>query len=764
MKKEKLFYPALIMTPTLLAYLLSFGKVFGSKLDWLSQHVLIADYLRHSGFYASQLQAGTSIYSFSYYGLFRPDVLISRLFLHVDMRYFIISYSVLLWTLTGLFCFQWLKEKGYKIEMAFFVSMLCMLSNCFFHTHQQVMFVEILPFLFLSFLLIDRQKKQGLCFCIFLAMIHNYFYTPGFLVMLCLYNYIQDHTLKDLFIPILLGIGMSCILWLPTGLIILENKKSVQGTNLFELLIPNLSLKNFLYDPYGCGLTALSWIALFQGLSIEKTKKLSFLLILIFLFPIFSYLLNGTLYARSKILVLCLPFVLWILCEWLIQRRISRRYVLISCIFLIGSIKLDLLVTLIFLYFYIDRKKDVLMIYLLVPFVLFVSMNTSYLSQGLYAEILSSQKEALLNRNTLNQRTADLDHIYLNSNHVYNKQVYRASSYTSTSNTLYNTWFYDVIKNPVSQTNRTVLADSENYLYLSLMGIENVLVKKDNLYGYQKVDQEGKYKLLKNKNIFPLAYVTQDCMNEKNFKKESYPYTLDTVYNRTIVKKGKTKAYSSKMQLVKSVKKKRSIHSKKKIKKRIQLDFDTNQKMLCIDFDVRNKGKQKVWIQINGMKNTLSKKDSVYPNGNHHFTYVLSKKKLKSLNVIFSRGNYDLSHLRIYTCPMSTFSRKVQKVKLKKTTDVLKGVVSCSSGVFVTSIPYEKGYELYIDGKKEKIEIVNTAFIGARVHKGKHTIVLKYKTPGQDLSVFMSSISLLLGGFYLWKESKNSFHMALLES
>ena len=28
------------------------------------------------------------------------------------------------------------------------------------------------------------------------------------------------------------------------------------------------------------------------------------------------------------------------------------------------------------------------------------------------------------------------------------------------------------------------------------------------------------------------------------------------------------------------------------------------------------------------MKNTLSKKHSVYPNGNKHFTYILSKKEL----------------------------------------------------------------------------------------------------------------------------------------
>ena len=141
------------------------------------------------------------------------------------------------------------------------------------------MFVEILPFLFLSFILIDKNKRQWISLCVVMALFHNYFYTPGMILILLLYDYDQNYTIKDILIPILIGMGMATILWLPTGYLILNNHKSVVQTNLFDLLIPNFTLKGLVYDSYGCGLTVISWIALFQGIQFEKTRKLSILLI-----------------------------------------------------------------------------------------------------------------------------------------------------------------------------------------------------------------------------------------------------------------------------------------------------------------------------------------------------------------------------------------------------------------------------------------------------------------------------------------------------
>mgnify|MGYP004509141789 FL=1 len=761
-KRDKFYITILLLLPILFVLCVSTYSMYGSKLDWLSQHVSLADYFRQTKQLLpdsfENLQGQTNAFSFSYYGLLRPDVLISYLFPNVPTSFFIISYATLLWSFTGGLCYYWLRNKGYKDTICFFSSICCICANCFFQSHQQIMFVEILPFLFLSLILIDENKRQWISLCICMALFHNYFYTPGMILILLLYDYDQHKTIKNMIVPIVLGVGFGAVLWLPTGYLIINNHKSVVQTNLFNLFVPNFTLKGLVYDSYGCGLTGISWIALFQGIQFEKTRKLSILLILMFVFPMFSYILNGTLYARTKILVLCLPLVLMILSYWLQERKLNKGLLVLASLFLCTKTTLlGLLISLVFIGYYFMDKKECLMTYALVPMIVFTGFNYNQcLDLKLYNSMYSKDKQKLMQRNDLKQRTADLDQVGYSVNRIYDSKEMKASSYTSTSNSLYNTFIYDIIKSPISQSNRTIITDSENYLYLSMMGIQNVLRKGSNLYGYKEVDSKGKYKLLKNKNVFPMVYVTSDTISESKFDKLFYPYNLDTIYNRTIVNGETSNDYASKMKLIKNLDQSILIENKKKAKKRIPIDFDTKNKMVCIDFDVKNYTNKKVFISINGMKNTLSKKHSVYPNGNKHFTYILSKKELKQFDVTLSKGKYKISNIRVYTCDMSAFKRSVTKVNEMRSDAVFKGQINVKKdGYLVTSYPYEKGYEIYIDGKKQNIEIVNKAFVGCKIKKGSHTITIQFHAPFKNIGLCISVLSTMIGGFWIWKKSKN---------
>ncbi|RGJ72515.1 hypothetical protein DXD51_01705 [Eubacterium sp. TM05-53] len=761
-KRDKFYITILLLLPILFVLCVSTYSMYGSKLDWLSQHVSLADYFRQTKQLLpdsfANLQGQTNAFSFSYYGLLRPDVLISYLFPNVPTSFFIISYATLLWSFTGGLCYYWLRNKGYKDTICFFSSICCICANCFFQSHQQIMFVEIIPFLFLSLILIDKNKRQWISLCICMALFHNYFYTPGMILILLLYDYDQHKTIKNMIVPIVLGVGFGAVLWLPTGYLIINNHKSVVQTNLFNLFVPNLTLKGLVYDSYGCGLTVISWMALFQGIQFEKTKKLSILLIFMFVFPIFSYILNGTLYARTKILVLCLPLVLMILAHWLQERKLNKGLLVLAGLFLCTkTMFLGLLVALVFIGYYFMDKKERLMMYALVPMIVFTGLNYNQcLDLKLYNSMYSKDKQKLMQRNDLNQRTADLDQVGYSVNRIYDQKEMKASSYTSTSNTLYNTFVYDIIKSPISQSNRTIITDSENYLYLSMMSVQNVLSKDSDLYGYKEVDIKGNYKLLKNKNVFPMVYVTNDTLSESKFDKLFYPYNLDTIYNRTIVNGETSNDYASKMKLIKNLDQSIVIQNKRKIKKTIPIDFDTKNKLICIDFDVKNYTNKKVSISINGMKNTLSKKHSVYPNGNKHFTYILSKKTLKQFDVTLSKGKYKISNIRVYTCDMDVFDRKVTKIKSLKTDSIFKGKVTTSKeGYLVTSYPYEKGYEIYIDGKKQNVEIVNKAFVGCKIKKGSHIITIQFHAPFKNIGLCISMLSIMIGGFWIWKKSKN---------
>ena len=123
-KRDKFYITILFLLPILFVLCVSTYSMYGSKLDWLSQHISLADDFRQTQQLLpdsfENLQGQTNAFSFSYYGLLRPDVLVSYLFPNIPIHFFIIGYATLLWLSTGGLCYYWLRNKGYKDSIRFF--------------------------------------------------------------------------------------------------------------------------------------------------------------------------------------------------------------------------------------------------------------------------------------------------------------------------------------------------------------------------------------------------------------------------------------------------------------------------------------------------------------------------------------------------------------------------------------------------------------------------------------------------------------------
>lgn len=78
--------------------------------------------------------------------------------------------------------------------------------------------------------------------------------------------------------------------------------------------------------------------------------------------------------------------------------------------------------------------------------------------------------------------------------------------------------------------------------------------------------------------------------------------------------------------------------------------------------------------------------------------------------------------------------------------------------VLYTSIPYDSGWNVYIDGKKvdsSKIFKISDAQIGVEVESGEHTITFKYNSPGLKPAIIISaSFTIILLLFYIMKERR----------
>lgn len=60
-----------------------------------------------------------------------------------------------------------------------------------------------------------------------------------------------------------------------------------------------------------------------------------------------------------------------------------------------------------------------------------------------------------------------------------------------------------------------------------------------------------------------------------------------------------------------------------------------------------------------------------------------------------------------------------------------------------TSIPYDEGWEVYVDGEKEETYTIGNALLGFDLSAGEHEVILKYKIPYLNLGLVISSISLV---------------------
>ncbi len=92
-------------------------------------------------------------------------------------------------------------------------------------------------------------------------------------------------------------------------------------------------------------------------------------------------------------------------------------------------------------------------------------------------------------------------------------------------------------------------------------------------------------------------------------------------------------------------------------------------------------------------------------------------------------------------------------------TDYIEGTLkSDRDGVFFTSIPYDEGWEIFIDGEKQETAKAAGYFLSCPIEKGEHEIILKYTVPGIKVGAVISLLSLISAAamIILTKRSRNT--------
>ena len=597
----------------------------------------------------------------------------------------------------------------------------------------------------------------------------------------------------------ILAVLMSGFFLVPTALALTGGRSKEQNTSFASFFIPQITVERFAYSIYGIGLTTLVITVLLTGLLYRKVyeKVLTYGCVIVLVIPVFAYLLNGGLYIRDKVFIPFLPLLCYLISIYLEKcRKRELSFIagmipyIITTIFVymarnqfvskgIGESiwKALLAESILFLICYVlycamkrhyKEMKEILMLALPSVICLAVTMNTfyqmkpdRYVSRKLYQDVVGEQ-----NRQAVKEALKDDDGYYRTEqmgsddenaadlNRIWDVDQNITSIYSSAYNPDYQTFRQKTFGLEEPFRNGMMQSVSKNPVFQRMMGVRYIVSDSD-VPGYTLVKKCGTTGIYQNKDAAPVMYATDRVMTEEEYKKLTFPYNQTAFLEYAVVGEHTESSDQNIMTAYEPVSLKMANNRTTGGAEQKTMQQEGQKQILFLRFRVDNAHPNKdVAVWINGIRNKLSAKDHVYYNENKIFTYAVPLKDGEdNISVTFGKGKYRLRHVQAYLGSLPErsellYQSEIQVDKKQTEDNVIQGTIRVKKdGWFITSIPYDKHFKIYIDGKETEIQKVNTAFLGCKIESGNHELKIIYHAPGTTTGKILSLIG--IAGFLL---------------
>ena len=305
-----------------------------------------------------------------------------------------------------------------------------------------------------------------------------------------------------------------------------------------------------------------------------------------------------------------------------------------------------------------------------------------------------------------------------------------------------------------SGTNLNLRYANNSILSDSLFGIQyNISENPIDKYGFQDVYQKDNLTLYENQFSLPIAFASQSVYNDVKFNE----HTLDNQASFLNQLANVNFDYFSPIPYEKTentddlISVTSSSNEDVAIQYQIEVPENSQVYLSFTNLHFSNDKQKKVDILVNGEKKTFTT-DNAFSFFNLGYA---KEKKTFNIHVSFP-GNSQVSFESptFYRLDTQTLTEAIQKIKEQPVT-----VSTSKNKVFATydvqqdtsiffTIPYDKGWSAYQDGKKIEIKQAQTGFMKVDVPKGKGTITLSFIPNGFITGAICSFTSLLLFGIY----------------
>lgn len=754
-----------------------FGQVIGRlSTDFFEQHVTFIEQIRGNfyltGDFFPQLDMNLglmqSFVSLYYHGLYNPYVILSFLFPMVNAIIWVEVIGFIIIMLTSIFCNQLLKqwEIDEKIRIVI-VILAAFLPVIAFNLSMHLMYIYYVPFLFLNLYATQRllaERKFGwylaslllIAYTNFFMLVVTYIINFVYLAVLLLKKRVKFNKTMvfDYIIVNIIFLLLALFIILPLGIATLSGSSRSASPIFFTfykserlLYLPFIAnnMQGFLPPPLYIMLAPVSLWLLYKR---DAFVIFPIMLVLVKKVWFINAFLNAFQYASDKVDLGFIAILLLIFAYFF--QHASKKEILASSIFsavlfIIGGIlfsrdpkvTVDIAI--------IASAVGVLSFYVIFPtmksekftptILMIVSAVIAFASFAMPAYRYISYDEYLTkDRQMVAEGEIEPYRQYNGVNDQFNVNVFGTSNYTSIQNDYYyqlmNSNLFAQIANFRMHT-----MDRTDFLSYNLgVKTENVPNPLPIFYGVSNEDVYNTEELMALDKYQQRLAVANGVFSPESDNTDYQPVEYDVVYTSEVIEL----EYHEKVE----------IDLKQKERGYYIINGDISYEGDCINGCLLN---------INNSKN---EKFADEINNEYRFNIDLRKGKIIEM---WPSANMEYKNVEIVGIPYSKLKAYYYDYAAPQdfTADINNSftfnIEMKDEGVMSSSVPYDKGYKVYVDDLLVDTYVVNNYFLGFDLSPGKHKIYIEFEITGFKEGVYSMVIGVIaLIGYTVYLRKQNS--------
>lgn len=293
----------------------------------------------------------------------------------------------------------------------------------------------------------------------------------------------------------------------------------------------------------------------------------------------------------------------------------------------------------------------------------------------------------------------------------------------------------------------------------SLLGIKYVISSQEKGIGYDTAIAKERFKAYRNNYALPLGFLADSAVMEFDPTKDDNPFTLQNkLINLILGTKDSAHDFFQpiSIQSTKLANATLTSEDNKEIVGRINKDLDAE-----IEFTLRNPRNQQVFacfqtitneVRIFLNEDELTGYMPVYNKRIIDLGYHPQGRELRIKLLFHNQGFtlaekyfYGLSAQDLKTALNPLQDQILQNIQITDTSvqgDIF--IPEESKSILFTSIPYDPGWKVWIDGQKAAVRRIGRAFLGVELTKGQHEITFRFTPKGYQTGKAISGVSLLV--------------------